>query len=185
MAGADGVGVVVVVPAFAAGEDGDPPVVAGVVLGLEAALAPEVGGGVDEPGGVEAEGDAEEGSPEQHADGADEAVAGIECSAEGELQEAGDDERHVVVLGEPDVDAVAGEVGSVAAEQRGLGVQRAAGEDPAGVCPPGAVVRGVRVAFLVGVLMVDAMGGYPEDGSALEGEAAAGGDEVLEPTGVL
>ena len=63
-----------------------------------------------------------------------------------------------------------GEVGGVAAEQRGLGVQCAAGEDPAGVSPPGAVVRGVRVAFVVGVLMMDAVGGYPEDGSAFKGE---------------
>ena len=29
--------------------------------------------------------------------------------------------------------------------------------------------------------MVDAVGGDPEDGSALEREAAAGGDEVFEP----
>jgi hypothetical protein len=88
-----------------------------------------------------------------------------------------------VVLREPDVDAIAGEVGSVAAEESGLRVESATGEDPAGVGPPGSVVRGVGVAFLVGVLMVDAVGGYPEDGSAFEGEAAAGGDEVLQPTG--
>jgi len=40
----------------------------------------------------------------------------------GELQEAGDDERHVVVFREPDVDAIACEVGSVAAEKSSLGV---------------------------------------------------------------
>ncbi len=108
---------------------------------------------------------------------------GLEGGAEGELQEAGDDERHVVVLREPDVDAVAGEVRGVTAEEGGLGVEGAAGEDPAGVGPPGAVVRGVGIAFLVGVLMVDAMGGHPEDGSAFKGEAAAGGDEVLQPLG--
>ena len=106
-----------------------------------------------------------------------------ECGAERDLQEAGDDERHPVILREPDVDAIAGEVGSVAAEERGLGVESATGEDPAGVGPPGAVVRCVRIAFLVGVLMVDAMGGYPEDGSAFEREAAAGGDEVFQPPG--
>jgi len=39
---ADRVGVVVVVPAFAAGEQSDPPVVARVILGLETALAPQV-----------------------------------------------------------------------------------------------------------------------------------------------
>ena len=88
-----------------------------------------------------------------------------------------------MVLAEPDVDRIAGEVGGVAAEQRGLGVQGAAGENPAGVSPPGAVVRGVRVAFLVGVLMVDAVGGDPEDGSAFKREGAAHGDEVLDPLG--
>src|ERR1700742_2759542 len=39
---ADRMGVVIVVPAFAAREQSDPPVIAGVVFGLEAALAPEV-----------------------------------------------------------------------------------------------------------------------------------------------
>ena len=95
-------------------------------------------------------------------------AGGGEGGAESELDEAGDGERNPVVFAEPDVDLVAGEVGGVAAEEGGLGVQGAAGEDPAGVGPPGAVVRGVRVAFVVGVLMVDAVGGYPEDGSALK-----------------
>src|SRR6266851_1259056 len=136
VAGADGMGVVVVVPALAAGEDGDPPVVAGVVLGLEAALAPEVGGGVDEPGGMEADGDAEEGSPEDHAESSDDVVAGArEGCADDELEDAGGDQRNIVVLAEPDVDGIAGEVGSVAAEESGLRVHGAAGEDPAGVCP--------------------------------------------------
>ncbi len=88
-----------------------------------------------------------------------------------------------VVFAEPDVDGVLGQVGGVTAEESGLGVQGAAGEDPAGVSPPGAVVRGVGVAFVVGVLMMDAVGGNPEDGSALKGEAAAHGDEVLDPLG--
>ena len=86
-------------------------------------------------------------------------------------------------LREPDVALVAGEVGSVAAEQGGLGVEGAAGDDPAGVGPPGAVLRGVRVAFVVGVLMMDAVGGDPEDGSAFKRHGAAGGDEVLQPLG--
>ena len=89
---ADGVGVVVVVPALAAGEESDPPVVAGVILGLEAALAPEVRGGVDEPGGVKAEAGAEEGSPEDHADCADYGVArGCESRTYTELEDAADD----------------------------------------------------------------------------------------------
>jgi len=123
VSGADGMSVVVVVPAFAAGEHGDPPVVAGVVLGLEAALAPEVGCGVNEPGSVEADGDAEEGSPEKHADCSNDVMAGgCEGCAEGELKKTGDDQRNVVVLAEPDVDRIFGEVGGVAAEECGLGV---------------------------------------------------------------
>ena len=89
---ADGVSVVVVVPTFAAGEQSDPPVVAGVVLGLEAALAPEVGGGVDEPGRMEAYGDAKEGSPKNHAECTDDVVTcGCESCANGDLDEAADD----------------------------------------------------------------------------------------------
>src|SRR5205814_1240934 len=57
---ADGMGVVVVVPAFAAGEQRDPPAITGVVLGLEAAVAPEMSGGVHQPGGVETDGDPQE-----------------------------------------------------------------------------------------------------------------------------
>ncbi len=57
------------------------------------------------------------------------------------------------------------------------------GKDPAGVGPEGAVDGGVRVAFLVGVLVVDAVGGDPEDGSAFERHGAAGGNEVFQPLG--
>ena len=44
---ADGVGVVVVVPAFAAGEQSHPPVLARTVFGGEAAAAPHMSCGVD------------------------------------------------------------------------------------------------------------------------------------------
>ena len=93
-------------------------------------------------------------------------MVGCQHSTNDDLKDTGDGERQPVVLRQPDVDAVASEVGGVAAEQSGLRVERAAGEDPAGVGPPGAVVRGVRVAFLIGVLVVDAVGGDPEDRTA-------------------
>jgi hypothetical protein len=88
-----------------------------------------------------------------------------------------------VILAEPDVDGILGEVGSVASQESGFGVQSAAGEDPAGVSPLGAVVWSVGVALVVGVLMMNAMSGYPEDWTALKREAAAHGDEVLDPLG--
>ena len=59
----DGMGVVVVVPALAAADQGDPPVVARVVAGFKAARAPEMRGRVDEPGSVQTERHAQEGSP--------------------------------------------------------------------------------------------------------------------------
>src|SRR5207249_2251289 len=115
---ADRVGVMVIVPAFAARQKSDPPVVAGVVLGLEAALAPEVGSGVDEPGGVESDGDAQESSPKNHADGAYDVVAGTsEQAADDKLKHAGGDERNPMVFAQPDVNRIFGKVGGVAAEQ--------------------------------------------------------------------
>jgi len=89
----------VVMPAFAAGENGYPPVVAGVVFGLEAALSPEVSGRVDEPGGVETDSDAEEGSPEEHADCTNDVMAcWCEGCTKGELKKTSDYQRDVVVL---------------------------------------------------------------------------------------
>ena len=184
MAGADGMGMVVVVPTLAASEQGDPPGVARVVLGVEPAGAEEVGGGVDQPGGVQAEGDAEEGSPEEHGDGPiNDVTGGCEGCAKNELRDAGDGERKPVIFGEPDVSLVAGEVGGVAAEQGGLGVEGATGDDPTGVRPPCAIARRVGVAFVIGVLMMNAMGGDPEDGSTFEGHGSTGCDEVFQPTG--
>jgi len=99
---------------------------------------------------VEADGDAEEGSPESHADGANDVMAGgCESCAKRKLEDAGDDQRNPVELAEPDVDWVLGEVGGVTAQESRLGVKSAAGEDPAGVGPPSAVVRSVGIAFLV------------------------------------
>ena len=57
-------GVVIVVPAFAAGQQGNPPVVAGVIAGFEAARTPQVRGGIDQPGGVQSQRDAQEDAPQ-------------------------------------------------------------------------------------------------------------------------
>ena len=118
-----------------------------------------------------------------HAEGADGAVTGAESGADGDLRETGDNEGKVVVLRQPDMDLVTGEIWSVAAKEGSFRVKGATGEDPAGVGPPCAVVRGVRIAFVIGVLMVNAVGGDPEDRSAFKREAATGGDEVLDPLG--
>src|ERR1022692_4550484 len=106
-------GVMVVVPSFAAGEESDPPGVAGVVLGVETAGTVEVGGGVDELGCVKAEGHAQEDAPGAEAD------ADLDAAGEGACGDEGDgngDHGDPVILGEPEVEAVAGEIGHVAGE---------------------------------------------------------------------
>ena len=63
MAGGSGMGVMVVVPAFAEGEQCDEHVVAGIVARGEAAGAPQVRDGVYGPGGMQAEGKAHASGP--------------------------------------------------------------------------------------------------------------------------
>ena len=53
-------------------------------------------------------------------------------------------------------------------------------EDPAHVRPPRAFARRVRIAFVIRVLVVDAVRGDPEDRPALERERAAPRQEVLD-----
>ncbi len=56
--------VVIVVPTFTEGQQGDPPAVAGVVGGFEVAVTPCVGRRVDEPCAVVGTGGAQEDAPD-------------------------------------------------------------------------------------------------------------------------
>jgi hypothetical protein len=76
---------------------------------------------------------------------------------------------------------VLSEVGNIRQEFRGVLVHGLAGNDPAHVSPQTAVLRGVGIAFFVGVLMMDAMGGDPGDGTAFESERAAHRQKVFHP----
>src|SRR5579875_1087839 len=49
------------------------------------------------------------------------------------------------------------------------------------MCPPCAVVRGVRIAILIRVLMMHPVRGHPEDRSALKRHGSASSQEVLKP----
>ena len=170
MAGGNRMRMMVVVPAFAAGQQRDPPVVAGVVAGLEAARAPEMGGGVDQPGRVQAQRGAQKDAPHDQR------------PAAGDQQnDSQRGQRDPMIFAQQHVEAVFGEVRSVAAEHGGVLMERLAVHDPSRMRPPGAVDRSVRVAGLVAVLVMDAVGGYPKDRTALEGERAANGEEILDP----
>src|ERR1035438_6739951 len=81
-------------------------------------------------------------------------------AGEGAYGDEGDgdgDHGDPVIFGEPDVEAVAGEVWHVAGEADGFGVHGFAGDDPADVRPPGAFLRSVRVAGVVAVLVLDSV----------------------------
>src|SRR5436190_8850012 len=54
VAGGGRMRVVIVMPAFAEREEGNPPAISGIIPGIEAARAPQMRGRVHEPGGVEA-----------------------------------------------------------------------------------------------------------------------------------
>ena len=60
-------------------------------------------------------------------------------------------------------------------------VESLPGENPAGVRPPGALARRMRITVLIRMLMVDAMSGHPEDGAAFECERAAPCQHVFDP----
>ena len=91
-------------------------------------------------------------------------------------------QRHPVIGRQPAVERVLAEVGRVARHARGVVVLRLAEDDPADVRPEPADARRVRVVRLVGVLMVQAVGGDPEDRSAFERQRAADRQEVFERT---
>jgi hypothetical protein len=165
-------GVVVVVPAFAEGEKCDPEAVAGGVRCGEAARTPHVGCRVDQPGGVQADDGAQEDAPEYAGPSSDE----VEDYRE-------DGVGHPVPAADPDVELVLAQFGNEGEKFVRVGVHGAAGDEPAHVGPEAAVVGRVRVACLVGVLVMHAVDGYPEDGAALHGEGGADGEEVLHPLG--
>src|SRR5580700_11492797 len=102
-------GVVIVVPSFTATEECHPPAVAGMVAGFEAARSPHVSRRVDEPGGMQTEGDAQEDSPHEAGPAAD-----------GEQDQADNDHGNPVVFADPDVELIAGKIGSVAGEHGSL-----------------------------------------------------------------
>ena len=77
------------------------------------------------------------------------------------------------------------EFGDVGEKFVGIVVHRLAGHDPAHVSPESPFAGRVRVAFLVGVLMMLAVRGDPGDRAAFQRQGTADGEEVLHPVGCL
>jgi len=156
--------VVVVVPSFTEGEQGEEGVVAAVVARGIGARAPEVGKRVDGEGDVVEEEEADQPA----ADGRPPAQRG-DGNAEGQR-------RHEVPAIEP---AQLGEARQVLhpGERRRL---PAGGEEPAHMAPEEAAPRGVRVARAVGEAVVLAMVAGPPEHALLHGALGAHGQDELE-----
>src|SRR5262245_23696822 len=60
-------------------------------------------------------------------------------------------------------------------------MQSLARQNPARMGPPGALARRMRIAFLIGMLVMDAMCGDPENRSPFERERATPGEGVFDP----
>ncbi len=163
-------GVVIVMPALAEREHGDPEAVSGSIAGDEALRAPHVRCGIYEPRAVQAVDRPEEHAPQQ-----------VGHSAEGEQENA---EHHLwnpVPLADPNVEFVFSKVGNVREQGIEFVVHGLSREDPTDVGPESAVIRRVRVALLVRILVMNAVRGHPENGSAFERERPANGQKILDP----
>ncbi len=98
---------------------------------------------------------------------------------------AADGNGKPVILAEPDVEVVAAKVGRVALQDFDLRVQRLAKQNPAGVRPPAALARRVRVAFLIAELVMDAMRRHPEYGATFKRHRGEDAHHVFDPLGSL
>jgi hypothetical protein len=88
-----------------------------------------------------------------------------------------------MVLCEPDVNVVLGQIGDVAFECCNVLAQRIPKYDPTGMRPPLAIARGVRITFLVRVLVMFTMDGHPQEWAPFHGRHAANRKKVFKPLG--
>ena len=84
-------------------------------------------------------------------------------------------DRHPVPAADPNVELILAKVRNVGQKICRIVVHGLTGEEPADVCPESAVARRVRVAVLVRVLVMHAMGRDPENWSAFKSQRAANG----------
>jgi len=95
-------------------------------------------------------------------------------------EDADDHGRDDVPIAEPEMEFVLAKIGGIGEKFGAIAMHGAAGDNPAHVRPDTAIARRMRVAFLVRVLMMNTMRGYPGNGAAFDGQRAAGGEEVFD-----
>src|SRR5580698_4696868 len=101
--------VMVVVPSFAPSHDRHPKTVGRLVASGKPARTPGMGCRIHQPGAMQAEDGAEENSPENHGP-----------AANGQKNQPGYGQRHVVIFGDPDVELVFSQVWDVASQGGGV-----------------------------------------------------------------
>jgi len=150
---------VVIVPAFAVGEQGRPPEVGRAVVGCAAAVAPLVAGRVGEPGAMEDDDQTHKDAPDDEGPAANQE----EQQAERDLEW-----DHIAV--EKAVDRIAGQVFGEARIMVKIHALFGHVEHPAHVTPPEAAVGVVGVGLGVRVSVVHAVMGNPQDWTTLHAE---------------
>src|SRR5271169_5007159 len=162
--------VMVIVPAFAEAQVGNPPQIARVVIGSEALGAPHVRPRIYKPSRMQEKHGAQENSPEHDRP-----------AANGQQNYAQHCYRYPVILANPEVKLVLAQVGNVRQQFGVVVVEGLPHEDPTHVRPEAPVTRRVWIPRLVGELMMNAVGGHPEDWTAFQRKRCAYGEEVLQP----
>src|SRR4029077_12432794 len=138
------------------------------------ARAPRMRRRIYQPGEMQAHDGAQENAPEHEGK-----------PAESEKRYSQRNNRNIVILRNPDVKLVLGQVGNVAGQSGRVVVHGLAHQNPAHMRPPLSISWGMRVAFLVRMLVVNSMCGHPENGAAFESKSRAHGKEIFEPAGRL
>ena len=170
---------VVVVPAFAHGEDAEEEVVAALVGGVELAAAEGVADGVHGPGDVLVEEETDESAPDQTGESAEPSGVAHELGRpgadEGGEGKAGEDPKPKGVVDENN-DGVL---------EHGPGVLLDVGlevvEDPADMGVPETFEGGMRVTLIVRVGVVLGVGGGPVKGGPLHGHGTGNQEDRFQP----
>ena len=161
---------VIVVPPFAEGKEGDPQTVFGGIVRQEPPRSPHVRRRVYQPGGVQADYSSQEHSPQEKGPATDRK----ECYAK-------HSKRNPMPLGDPKMKLVLPQIGNKGQELLGIAVHGLPRQNPTHVRPQAAILRRVRVTFFVGVLVVDPVRGYPSDWSAFKGKRPADRQKMFHP----
>src|SRR5438034_11064424 len=100
-------------------------------------------------------------------------------SAKRQQNQSQNDDGNVMILSNPDVKFAFREIGNITRERGRIVMHGLTHQDPAHMRPPFTVKRSVWIAFLIRMLMMNAVRGDPEDGSDFERKSGTRSKNVL------